>query len=400
MKSRMTMVMAFLTPALLLAGPAVKIDPVAEGYPDWQGLTAKNYISGREICPSDLRHKVTIIVEIEPNEKLVEQLVLAPKLVGQTSFSAGHGANWEDLEMPRDLIAAFSVRGANAKARAEILEILTAKKKIADKKTVSAISKLGGRTGCPFYDDLTFTGAPDGTGKRPFVYVMGPTGKEPLFAGKLDTAGLKEASSAIAKGKKEIAGWDSKWRQFYGNIDTPKFNVTLAKVLEKGQTAKMAPLTSVSKALLAEVKSKDPERAKEAQILYDAIEQTRSDLVLRIKMEAGACPHRAYYDIETLLKYWPMEKKRLEAAYAKLKSNPEAEPMGKMFSKLVEWSKPEFTCKNAGEAKKIVQELNKMKKALEKSKESKDIVIQNGALLLDMRIDSLIPAIPAKVATK
>lgn len=400
MKNCMAM-MAYLIPAALLAaGPAVKLDPVAEGYPDWQGLTAKNYIAGREISPSDLRHKVTIVIEIEPNEKLVEQLALAFKLAARASFSADFGANWEDLEMPRDLIAAFSVRGDNAKVRAEITEILTAKKKIADKETASWISRLGGPTGCPFYDDLTFTGAPDGTEKRPFVYVMGPTGKEPLFAGKLDAAGLKAANEAIAKGKKEIAGWDPKWRQFYGNIAEPKFNVTLAKVLEKGKTAKMAPLAPVSKALLTDVKSKDPERAKEAQILYDAIEQTRSDLVLRIQLEVGACPHRAYYDIETLIKYWPMEKKRLEAAYAKLKANPEIEPMGKMFCKLAEWSKPDFTCKNAGEAKKIVQELNKMKKALEKPKESKNITVQNGALLLDMKVDELIPLIPTKVAAK
>ena len=107
MKSRMTM-MAFLIPAALLAaGPVAKLDPVAEGYPDWQGLTAKNYVAGREIGPSDLRHKVTIIIEIEPNEKLVEQLELASKLAGRASFTAGFGANWEDLELPRDLIAAF-----------------------------------------------------------------------------------------------------------------------------------------------------------------------------------------------------------------------------------------------------------------------------------------------------
>ena len=391
--------MAFLMPAVLLAAPMVKLDPVAEGYPDWQGLTAKNYIAGREIGPSDLRHKVTIVIEIEPNEKLVEHLVLASKLAVKASFSAELGANWEDLEIPRDLMAAFSVRGDNAKTRAEIMELLTAKK-IVNKETAAAISRLRGPTGCPFYDDLTFTGAPDSAGKRPFVYVMGPTGKEPLFAGKLDAAGLKEANAAIAKGKKEIAEWNPKWRQFYGNIDTPKFNVTLAKALEKGKTAKMAPLASVSKALLTDVKSKDPERAKEAQILYDAIEQTKSDLVLRIQLEAGACPHRAYYDIETLLKYWPMEKKRLEAAYARLKANPEVEPMGKMFCKLAEWSRPDFTCKNAGEAKKIVQELNKMKKTLETLKESKNMTVQNGALLIGMRVDELISAIPSRVDGK
>ena len=41
-----------------------------------------------------------------------------------------------------------------------------------------------------------------------------------------------------------------------------------------------------------------------------------------------------------------------------------------------------------------------MKKALEKPKESKNITVQNGALLLDMKVDELISAIPAKVAAK
>ena len=34
MKNRMTMMMACLMPVALLAGPAAKTDPVAEGYPD------------------------------------------------------------------------------------------------------------------------------------------------------------------------------------------------------------------------------------------------------------------------------------------------------------------------------------------------------------------------------
>ena len=392
MKSRMTM-MAFLIPAALLAaGPVAKLDPVAEGYPDWQGISAKSYIAGREICPSDLRHKVTVVIELEPNEKLQEQLVMAGSLI--PNITAGFGANWETLELPRDQIALVSCWGGSKKQE----EVLSALKS----KDQDVSQKLTGYRGgaCAIYDGVTFTGAPDTTGKRPYLYVMGPEGREPLYQGALNAAAIKEAKAAIAKGKKEIAGWDPKWRQFYGNIAEPKFNASLAKVLEKGKTAKMAPLAAISKALLTDVKSKDAEKSKEAQILFDAIEQTRSDLVLRIGMEAGQCPHRAYYDIQELVKYWPAEKKRLEAAYNKMKSNPEVEPMGKMFCKLVEWSKPEFTCKNAGEAKKIVQELNKMKKALEKTKESKNITVQNGALLLDMKVDELIPLIPTKVATK
>ena len=395
-----TAIVALLAPMILWAAPAAKVDPVAEGYPDWQGITAKSYIAGREISPSDLRHKVTIVIEIEPNEKLAEQLVLASSLAARTSFPMGAGTNWEDFEMPRDLITVFSVRGGGgSKARTAITDFL-ATKNLTDKEALAARGKLGGPAGCPFYEGLTFTGAPDGAGKRPFVYVMGPEGREPLYAGKLDAAGMKDAVAALDKGKKAIAGWETKWRPFYGTVAEPKFNVTLAKALEKGRTAKSSALAPVSKALLADVKSKDPERAKEAQILYDAIEQTRSDLILRIQLEAATCPHRAYYDLETLLKYWPTEKKRLEAAYAKLKANPEVESMGKIFCKLMEWSRPEFACKNAGEAKKIVQELNKMKKALAKARESQNITVQNGALLVDAKIDELISSVPARVQPK
>ena len=394
MKNRMTMMMACLMPVALLAGPAAKTDPVAEGYPDWQGISDKNYIMGRQICPSDLRHKATVVVDIEPGEKLQSQLVLVGKLVERTGLSRMEfGANWETLELPRDVIVVVSNRGGGRdKDREAIKEALTYK---GEDQSISATLSSIRSMGCAMYDDVTFTGAPDSTGKRPFVYVMGPEGKEPLCQGELNDAMVKTVNAAIAKAKKQIADWEIKWRPYYGNIDEPKFFPVLAKTLEKGK-----PLAPVEKAILKDVVAKDPEKAKEAQILYDALEQTRSDLVMRIKMEVAACPHRAYYDIQQLVKFWPAEKKRLEAAYAKLKAIPEAEKLAKMFIKLKTWGDPEFTCKNAGEAKKIVAELNKMKKDLEKMKESKVIVVQNGALLMDIQVDELISVIPAKVPEK
>lgn len=394
MKNRMTM-MAFLMPAVLLAaGPAAKTDPVAEGYLDWQGISDKNYIMGRQVCPSDLRHKVTVVVDIEPGEKLQSQLILIGNLVEKTGLSrAGSGANWETLELPRDVIVVVSnCGGGKDKDREAIKEALKYKgEDFSISQTLSAVKSMG----CAMYDNITFTGAPASAGKRPFVYVMGPEGKEPLCQGELNDAMVKTVNAAIAKGKKQIAGWEIKWRPFYGNVDEPKFFPALAKSLEKGK-----PLAPVEKAILKDVVAKDSEKAKEAQILYDALNQTRSDLVMRIKMEVAACPHRAYYDILQLVKFWPAEKKRLEAVYAKFKTIPEAEKMGKMFIKLKTWADPEFTCKNAGEAKKIVAELNKMKKDLEKLKESKTIVVQNGALLMDIQVDELIALIPSKVPAK
>lgn len=85
--------------------------------------------------------------------------------------------------------------------------------------------------------------------------------------------------------------------------------------------------------------------------------------------------------------------KRIETA-------PSAKMMGEILIKLKEWGDPAFTCKNAGESKAIVAKLQKMKKSLAPIKESTNITTQNGALLLDMRIDDLITQMPSKVALK
>lgn len=396
------MMLAGMMALAVHAAPPEKLDPVAEGFPVWTGLSAKNFLCGRELTPSDLRHKVTIIVEIEPNDKLPQQLISASDLLSKSSTASagGHGSNWEDAELARGVIGAVSVRNASPKFAEKLSQILANKgEKPLPKDDATVVTRLNGN-GCSFYRDLSFQGAPEvTTEKRPYVYVFGPSGSEPLCHGPLATV-KKDALAAIAKGRKEINEWDQKWRPFYGNVAEPKFNTALAKTLEKGKKAKVAPIDAVAKALLSDVKSKDPEKAKEAQILYDAINQTRSDLILRIELEASACPHRAYYDILTLQKYWPMDKKRVEAAMLKMKANPAVDMMGKIFVRLMELADPSFTCKNAGEAKKIDLELKKMKKNLAASKESTNITVQNGALLLDMRIDDLIQQMPNRIATK
>jgi hypothetical protein len=58
-------------------------------------------------------------------------------------------------------------------------------------------------------------------------------------------------------------------------------------------------------------------------------------------------------------------------------------------------------CKNAGEAKKIVAELEKkIKPQLAKMKDSKVIAVQNGALILDSQVDELIATIPSRLPEK
>ena len=367
--------------------------PVAEGYPVWQGVVDKSYFGGRKICPSDLRHKVTIVLEIEPNDKLQEQFISAAFLPQKVDVPGWNPGNWETLEIGRDIIFVISNRGGGTdKDHTVIKEAL--KYKGNNRHTVLA---MGGYRGikCAMYDGITFAGAPDTTGRRPFVYVMGPEGTEPLYQGELNAGTKREADAAITKALKQIKGWENGWRKFYGNVGEPRFHPQLAKTLEKGK-----PLDPVERDLLKSIVSKDPEKAKEAQVLFDAINQTRSDLQMRIMLECEDCPHRAYYDIQELLRFWPSEKKRIESAFAKLKAVPEAEKLAKIFIKLKTWSEPEFTCKNAGEAKKIVAELIKMKKDLAKLKESQVVVVQNGASVMDIMADEMIGTIPTRVSSK
>lgn len=391
-KHVITAVCMVLANGALLAAP--KPDPVAEGYPDWRGISPKSFIAGREITPSDLRHKVTIVIEVDDNEKVQSQLAEAQSLIACSGIGRlGFGQNWETLKMPRSTIAAVSVHGA--KNSAAFLETLKGESK--DKDVQTAMKSVMGK-GCSVYQGLTFTGAPDTAGKRPYIYVMGPEGTEPAFKGELTGANVKEATAIVNKLEKQVEG--SGWQPFYGSVKEPKFFPQIAQALEKGKTAKQVPLAPIEKAIQKEIVSKDPEKAKEAQILYDALVQTRGDLVMRIAMEVGPCPHRAAYDIQQLLKYWPSEKKNVEMASAKIKGMPDSEMMAKIFCRAMELDSPDFVCKSAGDAKKIVAELNKAKKSIAKLKDSKDTATQNGALLLDMKLDELISTVPAKVPGK
>ena len=374
------------------AAPSAALTPVAEGYPDWRGVTPKNYILGRRICPSDLRHKVTVVVDIEPTADLRDQLIASYWFVRKTGIALGLGAgdNWDTAVFPRNLFVVYSVH--NCKNRAVIKDALTRKK--GDDLVAEFLVGLSGN-GCAYYEGVSFDGAPETAGKRPYFYVMGPEGKTPLVQGELGKGPSRATMTAVSKAIEDLANSETPWRQFYGFLGEPKFHPELAGLLQKGK-----PLVQLEKTLGKEIASRDPERAKESQILYDALNQTRSDLALRIRMEVAACPHRAWYDLQTLVKYWPGEKKGLEVEIAKIKENPEAFKLAQLFAKVMVWNAPEFVCKNAGEAKKIVMELGKMKKDLQKLKESKVIVVQNGALLLDMKVDELIEVVPTKVLQK
>ena len=371
----------------LAAAPAAKLEPVAAGFPQWQGISPKSHIRGREITAADLRHRATVVVDVDDNADLHKQLLEAAGLLQLTGLvSLGfEGGNWETMVLPRDVLIVVSCHGLLKNPDA----LKTALKSSGtDEAALSGFSTAM----VPFYENISFVGGPETEGKRPYIYVMGPTGTEPLSQGKLDAASVKAARAAVNKAKASFK--ETPWKQFYGTADPEKFPAVAAAI------AKGKPLGPVAASIQKDVLSKDTEKAQAAQVVSDALSQARSDLLFRIRLEVRACPHRAYYDFQLLVKYWPSEKKKLDDVMQKLKMVPDAEKLAKMFSKAIVWADPNFVCKNAGEAKKIVAELKKMKPALTKMKESKIIEIQNGALLLDAQVDELMSSIPSRLPEK
>lgn len=373
----------------VLAAMTVNAKPgaVAEGYPDWQGAVDKNHIAGRYLCASDLRHKATVVVDFEAGEKLAEQFALAAKLVATTGLGGLAKWDWETQPLlPRDVIVVLSSRGG-AKDAAKIEEVL------ASKELDASVKAAVGGLACSIYKDVTFEGAPDSEGKRPFVYVMGPEGKEPAYQGALDDAGVTAAVTEIGKIKAKLAG--SKWLPFFGTLPEPVSYPDYAATIAKGK-----PLTALTAKLLRDLAGKDADKAKEAQILYDALEQTRSDMGMRARAELRLSPHRAYYDVQMLAKYWPREKQRFAMEMAKINAIPQAKALATAFVKVMEMSDPKFTVRNKSEANKYVGMLKKFKKDLAPLKELKEPKLEPlkvAAMDLDSKVDMLMDTIPAQV---
>ena len=80
-----------------------------------------------------------------------------------------------------------------------------------------------------------------------------------------------------------------------------------------------------------------------------------------------------------------------------LKANKNVGVLGKILEKVMSWEHPGFRCTNAGEAKKITGELQKMKKTVDLIAESKNAALQGEALLLQSRGEALIAEMPDRV---
>lgn len=388
MNGKLLLMCAACAAGIAFAKPAA--EPVAAGFSNWTGVTPKNHVAGRVIEPSDLRQRVTVVVEmdVDPKDekatKLGDQLRLTGELARNDSFPAG-ASNWDDLEiLPRKCLIVASLNGACTSR--QVAQAATTRKDEEAEKNMG--SHWVQRSPLAFYTDLKLVGGPDNGGKYPYVYVMGPTGTEPVWKGVYSAAVHKEVVRAISK----AAGGIGEWTPLTG-VAEPQFFKKEAEDLRQGKPAK---------AVLAKLKGafadKDEEKAKEAQVMYDAVYQYRSDLIARIRCEIGASPARAYVDMQRLFALFPADKKLLGDLDQRLKANKSAAALGKMYEKFMAWNRPDFQFKNAAEAKKAVKLVESWKKPLQKiSEDQTDTALAGEAALVLAQLDMLISSLPSKV---
>lgn len=365
--------------------------PVAEGFVDWEGLSARSYLFGRTIGPSDLRQWTVVYVAVDAETFHGQQVKDLAPLANLMPLPPSHATQWETAELPHDGIVVFSVRNAKG-TDPKTFAARFRPPKDAEQGEAQAYSSYGMQM-VPFYRDVAPAGAAElASDKLPYVAVYAAEGADPVYAKeRFAAADLKGVREAVQKARAKLP---ADWTPPLG-VREPQFFKQVPALLAKGK-----PATAALKILAAGIKSKDAEQAKEAQVMYDALNQYASGLKLRIGLEHHAAPARAYYDLQTLVKLFPSEKKKMQAIDQAFKQNKELGSLGKIFEKLMLWSRDDFVCKNAGEAKKIVQELQKFKKTLEALAESSNAQIQGEAMLFSSQLDALIETIPTKVPQK
>lgn len=367
-------------------------DPVAEGFVDWTGVTDKNYLFGRALTPSDLRQRTVVYVVVDAESFAGGKVKELAPLASLMPLPPSHATQWETQELPHDGIVVFSVRNADRGTDAKTFAERFRPPKDAEQSEAQVYSSYGLQM-VPFYRDVAPAGEADlAADKLPFVAVYAAEGTDPVYAKeRFAAADLKGVREAVRKAREKLP---TDWTPPLG-IREPQFFKQVPALLAKGK-----PASAALKVLAAGIKSKNPDQAKEAQVMYDALNQHCSDLKLRISLEYSSAPARAYYDFQTLIRLYPSEKKKMQAIDQKLKQNKELGSLGKIFEKLMLWGRDDFVCKNAGEAKKIVQELQKYKKTLEALANSQNAQIQGEAMLFASQLDMLIETIPMKVPQK
>lgn len=369
------------TAALALASAAARAETAA-GFIDWKNVDDKHKIwtISRAISASDLRNRVAIVVEIDGSsaESIVKGLKFAEPFIYQIPEPKFGGWQEPFIKHP-PWMTVVSVRGGEKHPEefAKAMKTVAAEKKFYEQFTVRKV---------PIYAGVTFDGAP--AAERPFAYVAGPDGTE---AKKI--ASPSDPAVAEAKKKAKALG---KWERFLGYVREPKHFPSVAKAL---QAEKPKPLSAEIAKLKQGLKAREPEKAREAQMLLDAIEQTKLEdsLALQMLVYLPDAWCTGYVANEHFARF-PQEKSRLAAVFKKMQTVPEIKKFTPVVTNLAKWSDPQFAPKNEAEAKRIVSQLNGMKRLVSSMEQSKNMAVQGGAMQLSGVVDELIETIPARVA--
>ena len=367
-------------------------DPVAEGFLDWTNVEAKNLLAGLSITPSDLRQRTVVLLVADDAwvtgknaDALARFATLMPTPISE-SFA------WDVQDLDRSRMAVVSVRNLKS-GKSGFAEKLKPAKGTEEKDVVEDFYQVRSSY-LPFYKDLAPAGMAEiAADKLPCVFVYGASATEPVATiENFDASKIKDVKKAVNAAKKQIP-FD--WEPMIG-VREPQHCKAVSALVAKGK-----PATAILAAVKSSLKSKDPEVAKEAQTIYDAVNQYGTMLKLRILCEYMKAPARAYYDYTQLMKHFPSEKKSVAEVASKLKGSKDASSIGKMLEKIMLWSSDSFMCKNEAEAQKIVKDLQKFKKTLDDLAEgSKNAHLQGEAMMFSSQIDSLIGTIPTKVQPK
>jgi hypothetical protein len=357
----------------LYAAPAAKIEKVAEGYPNWLGVVDANYLYGRNICSSDLRHKAAIIIFVEAGENMEKQLDLCVEFSYRNSGVPPADTVWETLDnIPRQSIVLVSVIG-----------------KVFKSKFVQRLKDKGNgnnylNTKVSFYNNVTLVGEPEEFPGFPYVMVMDPKSPVPAWKGKYSQAESAKVLKAFINAKKNIPEW------------TPLYGVAAPAHFEKArQQIAARKLDAARKTLMGGFSNTDAAVRAEAQMMYDAIEQYRSDLLFRIQQEYVRAPARAFADLQILLKLFPNERRKIQEIDSKLKGKIDATVIGKIFEKMITYSQPDYSPKPS-ELKKNIAEVMRWKKMLAPLKEYNNVSISSQAMLVESQLDSLLENLKAK----
>ena len=389
--SRLVFIVMAMLAQGVFAGPAEKRDPVAEGFPDWYGLTDANCVSGRNLAtrrmkPSDLRHKVVVVVEADPsdlNKFHNEQLPLVAQLARfnacfKGGFDASLGTLVSDVSVPRSTVVLISLRG---KRSPDLLTAFASKANDVDIR--AACSSY-----CPIYYDAGMVGEPENAeGKYPFAYVLDGKSSQPVWKGAVTAQSVKEIGNAVQAARKGLPEWTS-----LTGVAEPQTQKTAFKQIKDGK------FTAAQKTLLSGIRSKDPATAAEAQKMYDAIEQYQSDEIHLIESLQPISPALAYSELMQFARLFPAANKDLAGPTKAIKGTPGAQQLGEIVAKFRLWSSAGYQPKNAAEVKKNVAEVGKWKKALAQLENSQNVKIQSDAMFVESQLEALQATLESKIA--